>query len=302
MIYTVTFNPSLDYIVQVDHFKEGATNRTSREQMLVGGKGINVSYVLKNLGIPSTALGFLAGFVGEELNRRLTAAGIQGDFLMLEEGVSRINVKLTGGDGTEINGMGPHIPPEMVEKLKEKTGLLKKGDLLVLAGSIPHSVPDTIYMDMMSGLRDGVDVVVDATGELLRKVLPFKPFLIKPNHHELGALFGVELTAREEVIPYGRRLQEMGARNVLVSMSGEGAVLLDEAGGIHESGAPAGKVVNAVGAGDSMVAGFLAGYLETGSYAHAFRKGLAAGSASAFSEQLATADEVELLLRSMESG
>lgn len=301
MIYTVTFNPSLDYIVRVDHFKEGTTNRTSSEQMLVGGKGINVSYVLKNLGIPSTALGFLAGFVGEELSRRLTAAGIRGDFLMLEEGVSRINVKLADGVGTEINGMGPHIPTEMVERLKEKTGLLKKGDLLVLAGSIPGSVPDTIYMDIMAGLRDGVEVVVDATGELLRKVLPYKPFLVKPNHHELGALFGAELTTRKEVIPYGRRLQEMGARNVLVSMAGEGAVLLDETGGIHESGAPAGNVVNAVGAGDSMVAGFLAGYLETGSYAHALKKGLAAGSASAFSEQLATAEEVELLLHSMET-
>lgn len=302
MIYTVTFNPSLDYIVDVENFREGATNRTCGEQMLVGGKGINVSYVLRNLGIPSTALGFLAGFVGKELERRLAADGIQGDFLMLEEGVSRINVKLKGEPGTEINGRGPCIPPQMVERLKEKIKALEKGDLLVLAGSIPQSVPDTIYMDIMTELSDsGVSVVVDAAGELLLKVLPNRPFLIKPNHQELGELFGVELTTRESVLPYARRLQELGARNVLVSLGGEGALLLDENGCVHQGAAPAGRVVNPVGAGDSMVAGFLAGYLETGSYAYALKKGLAAGSASAFSEQLAAADAVELLLQGMEA-
>ena len=301
MIYTVTFNPSLDYIVGVDNFKPGATNRTSYEQMLAGGKGINVSYVLKNLGFESTALGFLAGFVGEELKRRIMADGINADFLMLEDGISRINVKLKSIEGTEINGMGPDISADKVEVLRDKINSLKAGDILILAGSIPQSMPDTIYMDIMADLQGrGVDIVVDATRDLLMNVLSYKPFLIKPNNHELGEIFGVELSTREEVVPYAKKLQEKGARNVLVSMAGEGAVLIDENGCVYMSEAPKGKVVNAVGAGDSMVAGFVAGYLEKKNYEYAFHKGLAAGSASAFSEQLATDEEVEALLEKLE--
>lgn len=301
MIYTVTFNPSLDYIVGVKDFKLGATNRTSYEQMLAGGKGINVSYVLKNLGFESTAIGFLAGFVGEELKRRIVADGINADFLTLEDGISRINVKLKDIDGTEINGMGPDIAPDKVKELRAKINALKAGDILVLAGSIPQSMPDTIYMDIMADLQGrGVNIVVDATRDLLMNVLSYKPFLIKPNNHELGEIFGVVLRKREEVIPYARKLQEKGARNVLVSMAGEGAVLIDENGREYMSEAPEGKVVNAVGAGDSMVAGFIAGYLEKKDYEYAFHKGLAAGSASAFSEQLATDEEVEALLEKLE--
>ena len=301
LIYTVTFNPSLDYIVGVKDFKLGATNRTSYEQMLAGGKGINVSYVLKNLGFESTAIGFLAGFVGEELKRRIVADGINADFLTLEDGISRINVKLKDIDGTEINGMGPDIAPDKVKELRAKINALKAGDILVLAGSIPQSMPDTIYMDIMADLQGrGVNIVVDATRDLLMNVLSYKPFLIKPNNHELGEIFGVELSTREEVVSYAKKLQEKGARNVLVSMAGEGAVLIDENGCVYMSEAPKGKVVNAVGAGDSMVAGFVAGYLEKKNYEYAFHKGLAAGSASAFSEQLATKAEVEALLSKIE--
>lgn len=298
MIYTVTFNPSLDYIVAVDDLKMGATNRTSYEQMLAGGKGINVSKVLKNLGVESTALGFLAGFVGKEIKRRVEAEGIIADFLMLEEGNSRINVKIRNIDGMEINGMGPEIPAAQVEKLKQKIKILQKGDMLVLAGSIPQSLPDTIYKEIMESLQNkGIDVTVDATGELLTNVLSYHPFLVKPNNHELGEIFGVELKKREEVIPYARKLQEKGARNVLVSMAGEGAVFLAENEAVYLSEAPKGTVINAVGAGDSMVAGFLAGYLRTADYEYAFHKGLAAGSASAFSENLATEKEIEALFQ-----
>lgn len=294
MIYTVTFNPSLDYIVEVNDLKLGATNRTSYEQMLPGGKGINVSFVLRNLGFESTALGFLAGFVGEEIQRHLEQEGIKAEFLKLEDGISRINVKIRNIDGMEINGMGPEISRQKLEELMTKIDTLQKGDLLVLAGSIPHSIPDSIYMDIMARVEQkGIKVVVDATKDLLTNVLEYRPFLIKPNNHELGEIFDVTLKKREEVIPYAIKLQEKGARNVLVSMAGEGAVLIDDDGNVHVSDAPKGEVVNAVGAGDSMVAGFLAGWLLSGDYEEAFRMGLATGSASAFSEKLATKEEVE---------
>lgn len=293
MIYTVTFNPSLDYIVEVNNLTLGATNRTSFEQMLPGGKGLNVSFVLKNLGFETTALGFLAGFVGEEIERRVAETGVTCEFMKLEEGCSRINMKVRNVDGTEVNGMGPVISAEKVQAMMTRLETLQSGDALVLAGSIPSSMPATIYMDIMKKLADkGIMIVVDATKELLKNVLPYHPFLIKPNHHELGELFGVKLTTREEVVPYAKKLQEQGARNVLVSMGGLGAVLVDEQGGVHLSEAPKGTVVNSVGAGDSMVAGFLAGWLEKKNYEHAFRLGLAAGSASAFSENLATKEEV----------
>lgn len=300
MIYTITFNPALDYIVSVEDFQLGRTNRTSEETILAGGKGINVSIVLRNLGYESTALGFVAGFTGEEIQRRVKQLGCREEFISLEKGMSRINIKLKSVDGTEINGMGPAIDEKSLEKLLCRLDQLESGDILVLAGSIPTSIPDSIYKDIMIRLADrDILVVVDATRDLLVNVLENKPFLIKPNNHELGEIFGVELRKRQEVIPYGKRLQEQGARNVLVSMAGEGAVLIAENGEIYEAPAPKGKLVNAVGAGDSMVAGFLAGWLGSGDYRQAFRMGVATGSASAFSELLATGEEVEELLKQL---
>lgn len=300
MIYTVTFNPSLDYILSVKDFQMGRTNRTRQEQLLPGGKGINVSTVLTNLGIENTALGFTAGFSGEEIRRQVEALGVRSDFIPLEEGYSRINVKLKDFDGTEINGRGPDIPGEQLERLLDQLNQLAEGDGLVLAGSIPESLPDSIYRDILERLK-GRDILtaVDATGELLVKVLPYRPFLVKPNNHELGEIFGKKLSRREDVAPCARKLQEMGARNVLVSMAGEGAVLLDEEGAVHALPAPEGKLVNAVGAGDSMVAGFLAGWLQKKDYEHAFRMGIAAGSASAFSENLAEKQDVERVYRQL---
>lgn len=293
MIYTVTFNPSLDYIVSVDDFKLGLTNRTSSELILPGGKGTNVSTVLKNLGFESTALGFMAGFTGNEIVKRLNDMGIKSDFISIENGISRINLKLKSIDGTEINGAGPDISEEKVNKLMDKLNQLKEGDVLVLAGSIPSSMSDNIYRDIMADLKDrGVMIVVDATKDLLLNVLEYHPFLIKPNNHELGEIFDVKLTTREEVIPYGRKLQEKGARNVLVSMAGEGAVLIAEDGQVFDAPAPKGKLINGVGAGDSMVAGFVAGWIEKQDYEYAFHMGVASGSASAFSENLATKEEI----------
>lgn len=294
MIYTVTFNPSLDYIVSVDDFKLGLTNRTSSELMLPGGKGLNVSMVLGNLGIDNTAFGFTAGFTGDEIVRRVEAMGVKAEFIRIQDGFSRINLKLKSIDGTEINGCGPRIGGQDVEQLMEKLDALKAGDVLVLAGSIPNSMPDDIYKKIMQRL-DGRDVmiVVDATRELLVNVLEYHPFLVKPNNHELGEIFGVTLKRREEVVPYAEKLREMGAVNVLVSMAGEGAVLVAGDGSVHQAPAPKGKLVNGVGAGDSMVAGFLAGWLERKDYQHAFYMGISAGSASAFSELLATKKEVE---------
>lgn len=294
MIYTVTFNPSLDYIVSVEDFKLGLTNRTSFELILPGGKGLNVSMVLGNLGISNTALGFMAGFTGDEITRRVEEMGVKSDFISVDNGISRINLKLKSIDGTEINGSGPKISEDAVLKLMEKLDALGDEDILILAGSIPGSMPDDIYRKIMERLLGrGVRIVVDATKDLLVNVLEYHPFLVKPNNHELGEIFGVELRTREEVIPYAKKLQEMGAVNVLVSMAGEGAALVAENGEVYSAPAPKGKLVNAVGAGDSMVAGFMAGWLASGDYGHAFKMGVAAGSASAFSEFLATKEEVE---------
>lgn len=294
MIYTVTFNPSLDYIVSVENFQLGITNRTSSELMLPGGKGINVSTVLMNLGIENKALGFVAGFVGDEIIRRLEEMGVQNGFIRIEEGVSRINLKLKSIDGTEINGQGPVISPEHVEELMKQLDRLGEGDVLFLSGSIPSSMPDDAYQKIMERLDGrGVQIVVDATKDLLLNVLEYHPFLIKPNNHELGELFGVELKTREEVIPYAKKLQEKGAVNVLVSMAGEGAVLIDANEDVYMAPASKGTLVNGVGAGDSMVAGFMAGWLEKQDYEHAFCMGVSAGSASAFSEHLATKAEIE---------
>ena len=293
MIYTVTFNPSLDYIVSVNDFQLGLTNRTDSELILPGGKGINVSTILMNLGIDSTAFGFAAGFTGEEIIREVEAMGIRSDFIKIDSGISRINLKLKNIDGTEINGSRPEISEEKIEELLRKLDILGEGDILVLAGSIPASMPADMYSTIMERLQHkNVTFIVDATKDLLINVLKYKPFLIKPNNHELGELFDVKLTTREEVIPYGKKLQKQGARNVLISMAGEGAVLVAEDGSVYEAPAPKGTLVNAVGAGDSMVAGFTAGWIEKKDYRHAFYMGVSAGSASAFSEYLATKEEI----------
>ena len=300
MIYTITLNPALDYIVSVKDFKMGMTNRTEEETILPGGKGINVSLVLKNLGFETTALGFVAGFTGEEIKRRLEKEGCKTEFIELSEGFCRINIKLKNVDGMEINGKGPHIDEESFKRLMERLDILERGDVLVLAGSIPATLPDSVYKDICEKLSGrGIMLVVDATKDLLINVVPCKPFLIKPNHHELGEIFGVTLNSAEDVMPYAVRLREMGAQNVLVSMAGKGAVLAAADGGLYKRSAPKGELINAVGAGDSMVAGFLAGYMKTGNYEEAFKWGVATGSASAFSQLLATKEEVERLLQQM---
>ncbi len=303
MIYTVTFNPSLDYVVTMPDFTMGMTNRTTGEQLFPGGKGINVSIVLRNLGIENTALGFIAGFTGEKIERETAAMGLCTDFIRVGNGFSRINVKLKNYDGTEINGMGPDITKDCVKRLYAKLDGLKAGDVLVLAGSIPKCLPDTIYSDILERLSGkGVLSVVDATGDLLLNVLRYEPFLVKPNMYELGEIFGAQLRTSGDVIPYARKLRERGAQNVLVSMSAQGAVFVDAAGDVHELPAPEGTLVNAVGAGDSMVAGFLAGWIQRQDYGHAFRMGISAGSASAFSEYLASRDEVEAVYKSINFG
>lgn len=300
MIYTVTFNPALDYAIGVEALEQGKTNRAAYEQLLPGGKGLNVSTVLNNLGLENTALGFIAGFTGAEIKRSFEACGGRSDFIALKDGISRINVKIKSTEETEINAAGPVIDHASLSKLMDKLDLLKNGDLLVLAGSIPASMPVSCYQDIMKMLADrDIFIVVDATKDLLLNVLPYRPFLVKPNNHELGELFGVTLASREEVVPYAKKLQEKGARNVLISMAGEGAVLIAENKEVFLCDAPKGIVKNSVGAGDSMVAGFIAGWYEKRSYAHAFKMGLASGSASTFSEKLATKSEIEKIYRAL---
>jgi len=306
MIYTVTFNPSIDYIVSVDSFLSGTINRTMDEKLFPGGKGMNVSMVLKNLGVESVALGFLAGFTGDNIRQMLEKKGVTADFITVE-GMSRINVKLRSmekeivREETEINGQGPLITEAAVKALYEKLDALCEGDILVLAGSIPGSLPSTIYMDIMRRLRGrDIKIVVDATKDLLRNVLAYQPFLIKPNNHELGELFGVTVTTIDDIIHYAGLLQEQGAKNVLVSMAGDGAVLVAEDGNVYREKAPKGIVKNSVGAGDSMVAGFLAGFLTSDDYGKALKMGICTGSASAFSEELATKEEVLKLYESMD--
>lgn len=294
-VYTVTLNPSLDYTVSVENFRLGYTNRTVSESLTVGGKGINVSTVLKHMGMESTALGFVAGFTGQEAERQLAGRGIKSGLIAVEEGLTRINVKLQSVEGTEINGQGPKIPEEKLAQLMGMLSELTAGDVLFLSGSIPSSLPEDTYLRMMERLAEGVLTVVDVSGQGLVKALPLHPFLIKPNQHELGEIFGVTLTDRLSVIPYAKKLQGMGARNVLVSLAGEGAALLAEDGSVYEAPAPEGELVNGVGAGDSMAAGFLAGWLERLDYRHAFYMGLAAGSATAFSEGLAPGEKIRAL-------
>lgn len=293
MIYTVTFNPALDYVVKVDHFTLGTVNRTEQEDIYCGGKGLNVSTVLAALGYGNTALGFVAGFTGDEIEHRVKDLGFRSDFIHVEQGLSRINVKLKSGEETEINGSGPKITKKDLDQLYDKLDCLSKGDVLILSGSIPASLNDDIYERIMEYLdRRGIRIVVDATRDLLSNVLYYHPFLIKPNNHELGEMFGVTLKSVDEIVRYGKLLQEKGAENVLVSMAGDGAVLITEKGEVFTMGVPSGTVKNSVGAGDSMVAGFVAGYLENGSYEHALRLGSAAGSATAFSEGLAGKEDI----------
>ena len=301
MIYTVTFNPSIDYIVRLENFTAGEINRVNYEQILPGGKGINVSIVLKNLGHDSTALGFLAGFTGVAMQQMLHSFGVTDDFVRLDDGFSRINVKIKAESETEINGQGPVITEEAQRALFAKLDRLTSGDTLVLAGSIPNTLPDDIYERIMEHLEGrGIRIVVDATKNLLRRVLKYRPFLIKPNNHELGEMFGVELKTDDDIIFHAKKLQEEGATNVLISMAGDGAILLTAEGVFYRSTAPKGTLVNSVGAGDSMVAGFLAGFMESdGSYEHAFYMGVATGSASAFSENLATREEALALLKTI---
>lgn len=293
MIYTVTFNPALDYVVRVNHFTPGMVNRTVKEDIYYGGKGINVSAVLANLGYESTALGFVAGFTGEEIERGVKTLGFASDFIRVKKGMSRINVKLKSDQESEINGMGPEISPEDVAALFKKLDALKEGDVLVLSGSIPASLDDDIYEQIMAKLDGrGIRIVVDAEKNLLLNVLQYHPFLIKPNNHELGDMFGVNLHNDIEIIYHGRKLQEKGAANVLVSMAGDGAILITEQGQVHKLGVAEGKVLNSVGAGDSMVAGFLAGFLENGDFSHALKLGTAAGGATAFSEGLGSKEKI----------
>lgn len=297
MICTVTFNPSLDYIVRVDDMRLGVINRTTYEQVLPGGKGINVSIVLGNLGHESRALGFLAGFTGAEIARRVREAGVNADFIEVAEGMSRINAKIKSNEETELNGRGPLITEADIEQLYARLDVLSQDDTLVISGSVPSTLPGDMYERIMERLDGrGVRIVVDAERELLTRVLPYRPFLVKPNNIELGDIYGVKLETRADVIPYAKRMQQAGARNVLVSMAGEGGVLVAESGEVFDSPAAKGEVVNSVGAGDSSVAGFLAGLAETSSYETAFRMALAAGSASAFSDHLATRPEVEELM------
>lgn len=342
MIYTVTLNPAVDYVFCADEIKTGEINRAAEEAVSFGGKGINVSTVLRELGVKSRALGFIAGFTGDAIEHALAESGIETDFVRLERGFSRINIKVKSAVETELNGRGPEIPPEKLEELYRKLERLREGDTVILAGSIPPSLPADIYekiLERLQGFR--VRAVVDTAGEALRRVLKYRPFLVKPNHLELGELFGKELEGTEEIVECAGKLKSLGAVNVLVSRAGEGAVLLDGGGAVHVCGACRGRVVNSVGAGDSMVAGFLAGCqgktliaapddteacqnlkLHTGrtsssasvcggfagmtggvqkasdacDYEYALRLGIAAGSATAFSQGLAKREEIFRLL------
>lgn len=296
MIYTVTLNPALDYLVRLDQLVSGTVNRAASGEIQVGGKGINVSVVLHNLGVENTALGFLAGFTGQALAERLRRDGIRTDFIWLKEGTTRINVKIHAQEETEINGCGPRIDSGALEALLVQLDRLQQGDFLVLSGSVPAPLPSDLYRQILARLDGrGVRSVVDASGDLLERTLSHHPFLIKPNRPELEALLGRQLDGEAELRDAAKQLQQRGARNVLVSMAGDGSLLLDETGAFHRLPAPAGTVRNSVGAGDSMVAGFLAGYLQRGDYAYAQRLGAAAGSATAFSDGLATGEQIHSL-------
>ena len=297
MIYTITFNPAIDYVVRMgSELLPGMTNRSDSEECYFGGKGINVSTILKNLGLDNTVLGFVAGFTGKAIAADVERKGIKANFIELPEGISRINVKIKGAAETEINAQGPKIPQSAQDELFKQLEALKDGDILILAGSIPSSLPSDVYEKILAKLSDKkIDVVVDATKDLLKNVLKYHPFLIKPNNHELGEMFDTVLKTDDEIEAHAKKLQEMGARNVLISMAGDGAMLITETGEKHRVGVPKGQVRNSVGAGDSMVAGFVAGFLENHDYSQALKMGTAAGSATAFSDDLATGEAIREL-------
>ncbi len=300
MIYTVTFNPAIDYVMRLNSLKTGEVNRSDSEEIYFGGKGINVSIVLKELGFESVALGFSAGFTGAAIEDGVRAYGIKTDFVKLERGNSRINVKIKTEKETELNGQGPKISNDAINSLFEILNKLQENDILILAGSIPNTLPENIYEKILERLSGrGIRFIVDATKDLLINVLKYKPFMIKPNNHELGEIFGLELNSNEQIIKYARELQKMGALNVLVSMAEKGSILIDENGEVHIMSAPEGKAINSVGAGDSMLAGFLAGYLEKNDYNYALKLGTASGSATAFSYDIAKRNEIYRLLDTM---
>ena len=284
MIYTVTFNPAIDYVIKVDNLTLGQVNRTTREYIFCGGKGINVSHLLANLGVDSVGLGFIAGFTGDVIESGAKELGFKPDFIRVREGMTRINVKVKSNEESEINGLGPVIHDDELEQMFKKLDELEDGDILVLAGSIPATLPSDVYERI----------------DLLLNVLKYHPFLIKPNNHELGEMFDVVLKTNDEIVEYAKKLQEKGARNVLVSMAGDGAILITEEGEVHITPCPKGEVKNSVGAGDSMVAGFITGYLRSnGDYNEALKMGTAAGSATAFSEDVATGEKIMELYKTL---
>ncbi len=303
MIYTVTFNPALDYIMRVPSLETDTVNRTDSESVFYGGKGINVSIILSRLEVPNVALGFIAGFTGREIQDGVKAQGVETKFIPLEQGLSRINVKIKNAEKkeeTEINAQGPKIPEDKLQELYEQLEQLTADDMLVLAGSIPNTLPSDVYEQIMKRLQSKqVPIVVDATKDLLKNVLKYHPFLIKPNNFELGEMFGVTLHSKEEIVHYAKELQKLGARNVVVSMAGDGSILVTENGEVHQMGVAKGTVKNSVGAGDSMVAGFVAGYIQKGDYAYALKLGTAAGGATAFSDDLATREKIQETLKSL---
>ena len=294
MVYTVTLNPALDYVMKLKNLRTDDINRTDGEEIYYGGKGINVSVILTQLGIPNTALGFLGGFTGKKLEEMLKNDNVSCDFNYLKNGDTRINVKIKADKEIDLNACGPEITKEDMQSFLKKLDSIKSGDYLILAGSIPNTLPDDIYEQILERVGDrNINCVVDATGDLLKNVLKYKPFLIKPNHHELGDLFSVQIKSDDDIVKYSKKLQEMGAKNVLVSMAKDGAMLTDENGCVHKIGNAKGKLINSVGCGDSMVAGFTAGYIKTADYSYALRLGSACGNATAFSEKLATREEIE---------
>lgn len=298
MIYTITLNPSIDYIVHLDKLVDGITNRTTTEEYYFGGKGINVSFVLAELDLDSTALGFTAGFTGEAIENGVKEKGIKSDFIKLRDGISRINIKIKAGEETEINAQGPNIAPDELESLMSKLDCIQDGDTLILAGSIPNTLPDDTYENMLERIKDkNVRIVVDATKKLLVNSLKYNPFLIKPNRQELSEIFDVEVKTEEDTIKYAKELQKLGAKNVLISLGGEGAMLVDENGDVHKAGVLKEKVINTVGSGDSMVAGFVAGYEKEKSYPYALKLGSVCGNATAFLPGLATKEKINELLK-----
>ena len=298
MIYTVTLNPSIDYVIKLDHLKTGQINRVNSENVYPGGKGINVSRILKTLGDDNIATGFVSNFTGDFIKNSLSEMNIKSDFIQLDNGFTRINVKIKSDEETEINGGGPEISDEKLGELFDKLSFLKEDDILVLAGSIPSTLKEDLYEKIMNHVKEhNVKVVVDATKNLLLNVLKYNPFLIKPNNHELEEMFNVKLKDESDIITYAKKLQDMGARNVLISRGKDGALLITEDKEVYVSNTPKGDVINSVGAGDSMVAGFISGYLKHNSYKEALKLGAASGSATAFSSDLATNEFINKLIK-----